>query len=82
MTKIKVYTTSTCPYCHALKDYLNQKGVKYEEINLNDHPEKVQAFVDECGSMGVPCSHITHDDGKTETILGFDQERLKKALKL
>jgi hypothetical protein len=32
--------------------------------------------------MGVPCTHITHEDGKEEHILGFDRARIDSALKL
>lgn len=34
MAKIEIYTTQICPYCHAAKDLLQQKGVSYEEIDV------------------------------------------------
>lgn len=36
MPKIEIYTTPMCPYCHAAKELLNQKGVRFDEINVID----------------------------------------------
>jgi len=29
-----VYTTPTCPWCTRVKEYLDQKGVQYREVNV------------------------------------------------
>lgn len=34
MAKIEIYTTPTCPYCHAAKSLLAGKGVDYTEIDV------------------------------------------------
>lgn len=80
--KVLIYTTTTCPYCHMEKHYLKGKGVEFEEVVLDQQPEKIQEFMDKCGNRGVPCTHITKDDGEEEHILGFDKARLDKALGL
>ena len=36
MAKIKIYTTPTCPYCHAAKSLLTDKGADYTEITVLD----------------------------------------------
>lgn len=36
MPKVEIYTTPTCPYCHAAKSLLNDKGVQFEEITVLD----------------------------------------------
>ena len=36
MPKVEIYTTPTCPYCHAAKALLDEKGVAYEEISVLD----------------------------------------------
>jgi glutaredoxin len=33
---ILIYTTPTCPDCHALKRWLSQQGLTYEERDLTD----------------------------------------------
>lgn len=80
--KVKIYSTTTCSYCHMEKAYLKSKGVEYEEVLLDQNPDKIQEALDVCGSMGVPCTHITHEDGKEEHILGFNRPELDKALNL
>ncbi|MDD3594626.1 MAG: glutaredoxin 3 [Candidatus Gastranaerophilales bacterium] len=37
MKKVKIYTTSTCPYCIKAKKLLDYKNIPYEEININDN---------------------------------------------
>lgn len=36
MARIEIYTTPTCPYCHAAKSLLNEKGADYTEITVLD----------------------------------------------
>jgi glutaredoxin 3 len=36
MAKVEIYTTPTCPYCHAAKSLLSRKGVEYSEIDVLD----------------------------------------------
>lgn len=64
--KVKVYSTTTCPYCHALMDWLDSQGVEYEEIDASEMPD-IQA---------VPVTEIGE-----ERIIGFDRPAIKKALK-
>ena len=54
MPKIEIYTTPTCPYCHAAKALLNQKGVSFTEITVVD-PEKRAAMTERAhGRRTVP----------------------------
>ncbi len=80
--KVLVYSTTTCPYCHMEKEYLKSKGVEFEEIVLDQQPDKLQEFIAKCGNMGVPCTHIIHEDGKEEHILGFNKPLIDTALGL
>jgi glutaredoxin 3 len=36
MARIEIYTTPTCPYCHAAKALLAEKGADYTEITVLD----------------------------------------------
>lgn len=62
---IKVYSTTTCPYCHALMDWLDSMGVEYEEIDATNVPD----------IAAVPVTEING-----ERIVGFDRPAIKKAL--
>ena len=63
---IKVYTTPTCAYCHALMDWLDSKGIKYKECDATK----------EKNISTVPVTVIGD-----EKIVGFDRPAIKKALK-
>ena len=63
---IKVYTTPTCAYCHALMDWLDKMGLKYQEMDATKEPN----------ISTVPVTVI----GK-ERIVGFDRPAIKKALR-
>lgn len=82
MPQVKIYSTTTCPYCKMLKSYLQEKGVVYEEILLDEQPDQIQKSIDTCGSQGVPCTHIVKDDGTEVSIMGFDKPKIDEALGL
>ena len=63
---VKVYTTPTCAYCHALMDWLDGIGVEYEEVDATQYPD----------IAAVPVTEING-----ERIVGFDRPAIKKALK-
>lgn len=63
---IKVYTTPTCIYCHALMDWLEKQGIEYEEIDAS----KME------GITAVPVTEIGD-----ERIIGFDRPAITRALK-
>ncbi len=77
MAKVIVYSTSTCPYCHSAKDFLKEKGIKFEDFNVAENHEKAMEMVKKSGQTGVPVLDI---DGKI--ITGFDKEAISRALKL
>jgi glutaredoxin 3 len=39
LTKVEIYTSSYCGYCNAAKGILENKGVKFVEIDLSDNYE-------------------------------------------
>ncbi len=54
MTSVRVYTTRLCGYCVAAKRHLERKGVRYEEIDVSDDPEKRMWLVEATGRRTVP----------------------------
>lgn len=77
MPNVKVYSTTTCPWCHRVKDYLKSKNIPFEDIDVADDVEKAKEMVKKSGQTGVPV--ITVDD---EVVIGFDQNKLNKLLGL
>ena len=54
MAMVKIYTTSTCAYCHALMDWLDSKGVKYVEKDAT----KEKAIEALCRHLKITSSQI------------------------
>ncbi|MBW7930222.1 MAG: glutaredoxin 3 [Gammaproteobacteria bacterium] len=52
--KVVMYATPTCPYCHAARDLLQEKGVTYEEINVAGNPALRQEMAARSGRRTVP----------------------------
>ncbi|CAD6525836.1 glutaredoxin 3 [Paraburkholderia sabiae] len=67
MSAITIYTTPTCPYCHAAKALLTNKGVSYREINVQNDRATAVALMERTGRRTVPQIFI----GETH-VGGFD----------
>ncbi|MDP2671702.1 MAG: glutaredoxin family protein [bacterium] len=80
MDKIKIYTTTTCPYCKMEKEFLDSKGIKYENILVDEDHQAAEEVIKMSGQVGVPFTVIDKEEGGRETILGFDKERLISVL--
>ena len=76
-SQVIVYSTKTCPHCVRAKEYLEDKNVEFEEIDVSEDQEKAREMVDLTGQMGVPVIVI---DG--EAIVGFDRAKIQKALNI
>ncbi|MGG6432657.1 glutaredoxin family protein [Anoxybacillus sp. D401a] len=75
MKQVTVYTTTTCPYCTLLKNFLAERGIPFKEVNLHHHPEAVDYVVRSTGQMGVPQTEI---NGRW--VVGFDPQRIMQLL--
>ena len=40
MAKVEIYSSFLCGYCARAKSLLNRKGVKYEEVDVMEHPAR------------------------------------------
>lgn len=68
MKKVKIFSTPTCPYCHMAKDYLTDKKVSFEDIDVSQDQQQAQKMVERSGEMGVPQLWI--DD---QIVIGFNK---------
>jgi len=75
--KVKVYSTSTCPYCDMAKNFLRENKIEFEDINVGEDQEKAREMVAKTGQMGVPVIEI---DG--EFIVGFNEPKIREKLGL
>lgn len=54
MAKVTVYTTEFCPYCRSAKALLKGKNIPFEEVNLENKPDELQALKARTGWRTVP----------------------------
>lgn len=81
MANVTIYTTPTCTYCKAVKQFFAENNVEYKEIDAAADRKAAQEIIEKTGQMGVPVI-IIDKDGKEEIVVGFDQPKLAKFLGL
>ncbi len=74
-TKVIIYSTPTCPYCHAAKEFMKENKVDFTDIDVSKDHDKAQEMIEKSGQMGVPVIDINGT-----IIVGFDKAAMKKAL--
>ena len=77
---ITILTTNTCAYCKMVKQFLNTKGFSYDEINLDDQPEKQQEAFALSGQLTVPITLVTKADDTKQVIVGYNLAQLAPAI--
>ena len=77
MSNVIVYTTTVCPWCVKVKEFLKQNNIKYEERNAQTNPDYASEVMQKSGGVAIP---VTDIDGTI--IIGFNVKKLKEALKL
>lgn len=72
---VTVYTTTTCPWCDRVKDYLHKNNVPFVEKDVARDYNAAMEMIRRSGQQGVPV--ITTDE---DVIVGFDQARLARVV--
>jgi mycoredoxin len=77
MSIARLYTTSWCPDCRYAKQFLRERGVPYEEINVDEDPEAEELILRvNDGLRKVPTIEL---DGRYFVCSPFDPEQLAAA---
>lgn len=72
---VSVYSTPACVHCSRLKDYLRERRVKYQEIDVSRDERKAAEMVHKSQQQGVP---VTDFNGTI--VVGFDRERIDRLI--
>jgi mycoredoxin len=80
MANIKMYTTQWCGDCRSAKRFLKERGVVFEEINIEE-AEGAAEYVMRAneGKRKVPTFEI---DGRTFNLSPYDERKLRTELGL
>jgi len=75
MHNVTIYSTPSCHFCHAAKEFFNENKVAYTEHDVASDLEKRTEMIEMTGQMGVPVIKIDDD-----IIVGFDEDHIKQLL--
>lgn len=72
-----VYSTSTCPHCNNLKEYLRKNKVAFRDIDVSKDQKEAELMVSRSGQQGVPQANING-----QVVVGFNKKRINELLEL
>lgn len=74
MSQVTIYTKAYCPYCVRAKSVLDNKGVAYQEIRIDEQPElRPQMIERAAGRSTVPQIFIGEQHiGGCDDMLALD----------
>jgi len=82
---ITVYTKNVCPYCVKAKNYLENKGIEYETVNIEENQTE-RNWLMENGFRSVPQIFVNKkllvEGGANELIRMSKEEILNKQQEL
>lgn len=74
--KVLIYSTATCAACKAAKDYLKNKGIAFDSLDVGeDENAREEMLKQNGGRLTVPT--IVADG---EVVVGFDKTKIDKLL--
>lgn len=76
-SKVIVYGTLSCPWCHKTREFLKANKIKFKDIDVGEDSKAAQEMIKKSGQTGVPVIDING-----EIIIGFDEGKIKKVLKI
>ena len=71
-----IYTSPQCTWCHKEKEWLKENKVAFTEKDVTNK-KNAKEMMEKSGQTATPVTIIGD-----EIIVGFDEEKLKKLLKL
>lgn len=77
MTNVIVYSTTMCPWCHMVKDFLKEHKIKFKDIDVSSDRKAAMEMIEKSGQTGVPVIDV---DGTI--VIGFNEPVLRDLLNL
>ena len=74
---VKLFVSPACPYCYTLKEFLKEKGIKFEEIDVSKDEKARDEMIKKSGRLEAPIIEI---DG--QIVVGFDKEKICQLLNI
>ncbi|MBA2796039.1 glutaredoxin-like protein NrdH [Streptococcus porcinus] len=74
MFMITLYSKNNCMQCKMTKKFLEQNGANFQEINIDEHPEKIEYVK----SLGFTAAPVIESDQMV--FSGFQPAKLKEII--
>lgn len=80
--KVTMYALSTCVWCKKTKKLLQEMGVNYSYIDMDQLDDEVKdKYIKELKNWNPSCSYPTLVINDRDCIVGFEEEKIREALK-
>ncbi len=80
MLQVKLFALSTCPYCRMTRQYLDERGVHYDLVEVDElKGQERDAAVEEVKKLSGGTSFpVLVSDG--QVIVGYNKARINEVL--
>ena len=75
--RVIVFTTPTCSWCRAVKNYFKKHRVRFKEVDVTKDHRAAKDMVRRTGQQGVPVILINN-----RPIVGFDKPKINRFLNI
>ena len=75
--RVIVFTAPTCGFCRGVKRYLQQRSIRFKEVDVSRDVAAARDIVRRTGRQGVPVVYIGN-----KFVVGFDRPKIDKLLGL
>lgn len=75
--EVTVFSTPTCPYCVMVKQYLDEKKIKFKDVDVSEDQKAATEMFNKSHNMGVPQLWIGD-----QVVMGFDPARINEILEI
>ncbi len=73
--RVVVFSTPTCSYCNAAKQYFRQKGIQFRDVDVSRDAAAARDMMRRSGQQGVPVIDIGGN-----IVVGFDRPKINQLL--
>jgi glutaredoxin len=63
-----------------VKKFLGAKGFTYDEVNLDQNPERQAEALAISGALTVPVTVVTREDDSKQVVVGYNLAKLAPAI--
>lgn len=72
MSKLIKFSKKSCTPCKMVENYLHEKGVNYEEVDVFDRVDLASQY----GISGVPVLLLLEEDSIVDKVVGFNPDEI------